>query len=253
VSETDMGMSGYVHRKSAPDPSAGHHDRGLDIASDSAQAYLRWIADLLLPHLGASALEVGSGHGSVTQHLARGRRFVATDLSDQCLAVLRSRFADWPNVEVRRMDLREIDIEETFDSTIIINLLEHIRDDSGALRALSERLNPGGACLIYVPALNWLYGDFDRDVGHYRRYSKRRLAAVVREAGLYPETLHYVNMLAIPAWALFSSKLVDRDDAQSVGHGLQFWDRVGVPLTRAVEQRVRPPMGLNLFCVARKV
>jgi 2-polyprenyl-3-methyl-5-hydroxy-6-metoxy-1,4-benzoquinol methylase len=245
-------MSGYVHPKAARDPSAGQHDCGLDIASDSAPAYLQWVADLFIPHLGASALEVGSGHGAVTQHLARGRRLVASDLSDSCLNILRSRFADWPNVEVRRMDLRELDLGQTFDSTVIINLLEHIEDDSGALRALGDRLNPGGNCLIYVPALNWLYGAWDRDVGHYRRYSKRRLAAVVREAGLEPMQLHYVNMLAIPAWVVFSSKLVDRGDARSVGRGLQLWDRVGVPLTQAIERRLRPPMGLNLFCVARK-
>jgi SAM-dependent methyltransferase len=245
-------MSCYVHPKSAPDPSAGHHDHGLELSGDSAPAYLRWIADLLIPHLGESALEVGSGHGSVTQYLAPGRRFLATDVSDACLSVLRARFAESPNVEVRRMDLREVDIDETFDSTIIINLLEHIHDDAGALRALRDRLNPGGSCLIYVPALNWLYGPFDRDVGHYRRYSKRRLSAVVREAGLRPMTLRYVNMLAIPAWALFSSKWLDRDDAKQVGRSLEFWDRLGVPLTRAIERRVPPPMGLNLFCVARK-
>jgi SAM-dependent methyltransferase len=246
-------MACYVHPKSAADPSAGQHDRDLDVAGDSAPAYLRWIADLLIPYLGASALEVGAGHGSVTQHLARGRRFVATDVSDSCLSALRSRFADWPNVEVRRLDLREVDMSETFDSTIIINLLEHIYDDAGALATLRDRLNPGGNCLIYVPALNWLYGAWDRDVGHYRRYSKRRLAAVVREAGLQPIKLRYVNMLAIPAWVLFSSRWLDRDDTQSVGRSLALWDRVGIPLTRSIERRVPPPMGLNLFCVARRV
>ena len=246
-------MACYVHPKSAADPGAGQHDRGLDVAGYSAPAYLHWIADLLIPYLGASALEVGAGHGSVTQHLARGRRFVATDVSDSCLSALRSRFADWPNVEVRRVDLRAVDMSETFDSTIIINLLEHIYDDAGALATLRDRLNPGGNCLIYVPALNWLYGAWDRDVGHYRRYSKRRLAAVVREAGLQPVKLRYVNMLAIPAWVLFSSRWLDRDDTGSVGRSLELWDRVGIPLTRSIERRVSPPMGLNLFCVARRV
>jgi 2-polyprenyl-3-methyl-5-hydroxy-6-metoxy-1,4-benzoquinol methylase len=249
---TDATMSRYVHRKAAPDPSAGQHTRGIDIADDSAPAHLRWIADQLIPHLGGSVLEVGAGRGAVTQHLAQGRRLVAADLSDACLSVLRARFADSPNVEVRRMDLRDIDVQETFDSAVLINVLEHIHDDCGALRALAAHLNPGGNCLVYVPAMNWLYGPFDRDVGHYRRYSKRRLAAVVREAGLRPVALRYVNMLAIPAWMAYSSRGMDRDDAHSVGRSLDLWDRVGVPLTRSLEQRVRPPIGLNLFCVARR-
>jgi SAM-dependent methyltransferase len=245
-------MACYVHPKSAADPSAGQHDFGLEMASDSAPAYLHWIADLMIPYLGASALEVGSGVGSVTQYLARGRRFVATDVSDSCLSALRSRFAGWPDVEVRRLDLRDVDMTETFDSTIVINVLEHIHDDAGALGALRDRLKSGGNCLIYVPAFNWLYGAYDRDVGHYRRYSKQRLAGVVREGGLRPVELRYVNILAIPAWVLFSLRWPTRDDTRRVGGSLRLWDRVGVPLTRSVERRVQPPIGLNLFCVARK-
>jgi 2-polyprenyl-3-methyl-5-hydroxy-6-metoxy-1,4-benzoquinol methylase len=245
-------MSCYVHPKAAFDPSAGRHDLWLDLASDSAPAHLRWVADLLIPYLGASTLEVGAGHGAITQHLARGRRLVATDLSDSCLSALRSRFADSPNVQVRRMDLRSIDVRETFDSVVLINVLEHIHDDRGTLRALSERLNPGGNCLIYVPAFNWLYGALDRDIGHYRRYSKRRLAAVASEAGLQPVALRYVNLLAIPAWSVYASARFHRHDTRSAGRSLNLWDRVGVPVTRAIEQRIQPPAGLNVLCVARK-
>jgi SAM-dependent methyltransferase len=245
-------MSCYVHPKSASDPSAGAHDFGLDIADDHASGYLRWIAELLTPHLGSSTLEVGSGHGAVTQYLAKGRRLVATDLSDACLTVLRARFADWPNVEVRRMDLRSLDVNETFESTVMVNVLEHIYDDAAAVRSLGERLTPGGNCLIYVPALNGLYGRQDRAVGHFRRYSKARLAAVVREAGLRPVSLRYVNALAIPGWVVFSLRWRGNGDAQRIGRSLDLWDRVGIPLTRALESRIAPPIGLNLFCVARK-
>lgn len=241
-----------MHRKSAADPSAGQHDNGLDVASDTSTAYLRWIADLLMPHLGASTLEVGSGHGAVTQYIAVGRRFVATDVSVACLDALHARFDAWPDVEVRPMDLRAIDIDETFDSAVMVNVLEHIYDDAEALRALASRLKPGGRCLIYVPALNWLYGPYDRDVGHYRRYSKRRLAAVARDAGLRPLALRYVNVLAIPAWMLLSLTWRGGGDMPRVGRGLDLWDRVGVPLTRALERTLPPPIGLNLFCVACK-
>jgi hypothetical protein len=59
-------------------------------------------------------------------------------------------------------------------------------------------------------------------------------------------------MLAVPAWVLFSSRLVDRDNPRRVGGIQRLWDRMGVPLTRAIERRVSPPVGLNLFCVARR-
>jgi SAM-dependent methyltransferase len=245
-------MSCYVHPKAAPDPSAGEHDRGLELNDEAAVGYLRWVAGMMIPYLGESALEVGSGHGGIAEQLAGGRRLVATDISDACLSILRSRFVGWPNVEVRRMDLRHLDIEENFTSIVIVNVLEHIYDDVGALRTLSRCLDRGGHCLIYVPALNWLYGEHDRDIGHYRRYSRRRLAAVVADAGLRPVKLHYVNMLGIPAWIAFSSRWLDRGNSAHVSRSLRLWDQVGVPLTSLIERRVHPPIGLNLFCAACK-
>jgi SAM-dependent methyltransferase len=246
--------SGYVHRKAAIDPSAEQHDLRLDLASDSMPGHLRRVAELLLPYLGESTLDVGAGLGAVTQYLAPGRRLVATDLADSCLSALRERFKDAPNVEVRRMDLRHMDIAETFDSAVLVNVLEHIEDDRGALCALSERLNAGGNCVIYVPAFNWLYGDMDRDLGHYRRYSARRLAGVAREAGLHPTVLCYANLLAIPAWAVYARRKTGQSqgDVDSAQRNLNLWERIGVPVTRALEQRVQPPIGLNLLCVARK-
>jgi hypothetical protein len=129
----------------------------------------------------------------------------------------------------------------------MINVLEHIEDDSGVLAGLRPLLSPGGAIVLYVPALNGLYGRWDRKVGHYRRYSRWRLREVANEAGLDVVELRYVNALAIPAWIAFSRTDVDRTQ----GVSLSIWDRTGVPLSRAVERRIRVPFGLNLLAVLR--
>jgi SAM-dependent methyltransferase len=243
-------MARYKHPRAAADPSAGAHDHALDAASEAAPNYLRWIAELCGAHLGESVLEIGSGLGSITQYLAEGRRVVATDISENCLTALEQRFADTPNVEVRRADLRNLDLGEQFDSVVLINVLEHIYDDAGALAALRGHLKPGGTCVVYVPALNGVYGPYDREVGHWRRYSKSRLRAVAREAGLTPVHIRYVNLLAIPAWVALSLGGI-KTDAGSVGRSLRVWDRYAVPLGRAVEGRIHPPIGLNLLCVSR--
>jgi 2-polyprenyl-3-methyl-5-hydroxy-6-metoxy-1,4-benzoquinol methylase len=236
----------YMHPQ-APTEAEGDHARALDVAVDSSPNYLRWIADLCRPHLGASVLEVGSGVGSITERLAQGRSMLATEISDDCLAALERRFANVSNVRVARLDLRDPAGDEQFDSVVMINVLEHIRDDAGALSDLRRLLRPSGTLVLYVPALNGLYGPWDRAVGHCRRYSKWRLREVARAAGLVTAELRYANLLAIPAWLAFSRTRVER----SVRGGLSLWDRTGVPLTRAIESRVRAPIGLNLLAVLR--
>jgi SAM-dependent methyltransferase len=240
--------SRYIHPKAIGLAEAeGDHDAGLDRASEAAPNYLRWIADLCRPHLGKSVLEVGAGNGSITQLFADGRRVLATDVSEGCVAALEERFRHTPTVEVAKADVRTVELDERFDSVLMINVLEHIEDDVGTLASVQRFLRPGGSIVIYVPALNGLYGRWDLKVGHRRRYSRWRLGEVFREAGLESIELRYVNILAIPAWAAFSRTSVDRTARGS----LTVWDRTAVPLGRLLESRIRMPIGLNLLGVGR--
>jgi 2-polyprenyl-3-methyl-5-hydroxy-6-metoxy-1,4-benzoquinol methylase len=239
----------YVHPKALATPAeSGEHDANLDVAGEESPNYLAWIGDLIRPHLGESVLELGAGIGSITTLYESGRRVVASDLSPGCVRALRDRFANSPNVTVVQQDLRELgDDDDRFESIVMINVLEHIEDDADALAALRSLLSPGGRIVLYVPALNGLYGPWDRKVGHYRRYSKWRLREVAAEAGLEIIELRYVNALAIPAWIAFSRTNVEKTQ----GRSLSLWDRTGVPVSRALERRVRMPVGLNLLAVLR--
>jgi 2-polyprenyl-3-methyl-5-hydroxy-6-metoxy-1,4-benzoquinol methylase len=237
----------YVHPKALARPAeSGEHDHNLDVADENSPNYLGWIADLVKPRLGHRVLELGAGIGSITRLYADGHEVLATDLSPYCVGAMRERFAAAPNITVVQSDLRELSASgERFDSILMVNVLEHIEDDAGVLSAMPSVLSPGGRIVIYVPALNALYGQWDRKVGHFRRYSKWRMHGVARVAGLDVVELRYVNALAIPAWAAFSRTEVDRTQ----GASLSVWDRTGVPVSRALEARIRPPLGLNVLAV----
>jgi 2-polyprenyl-3-methyl-5-hydroxy-6-metoxy-1,4-benzoquinol methylase len=240
---------GYIHPKAAGVVGEqSEHDAYLDVAEENAPNYLRWIADLCRPHLGARVLDVGAGTGAITAHYADGREIVAVEMSEWCIEALRRRFGTAPNVTVRHADLLQLpNEEEGFDSVVMINVLEHIENDAAALSVLSRVLNPGGRIVVYVPAFNGLYGAYDRKVGHCRRYARWRMLEVLNAANLEALSLRYVNALAIPAWLAFSRTNIERRPAGR----LAVWDRTGVPLTRFIESHLQLPFGLNLFCVAQ--
>jgi SAM-dependent methyltransferase len=240
----------YIHPKAAAlVEHEGEHDASLEISSESAPNYLSWVASLCNPHLGRRVLEVGAGIGAITARYEHGRDVVANDVSARCVTALRERFADRPNVRVEDRDLRSLELGERFDSVLMVNVLEHIIDDVEALKGLSRLLAPGGKIVVYVPALNGLYGPWDETIGHYRRYSIWRLREVFKQADLDPIELRWVNFLAIPAWAAFSRG--DVEDQGRSGKLLRLWDRTAVPVARFVESRVRVPIGLNVFGVGR--
>jgi SAM-dependent methyltransferase len=242
----------YVHPKAAAlVGQEGDHDADLELSGDSAPNYLSWVAELCGVRVGHRVLEVGAGLGAITARYERGREVVASDVSAPCVEALRQRFADHPNVRVEDRDLRDLGLEEQFDSVLMVNVLEHIADDVQALRGLGRVLVPGGNIVVYVPALNGLYGDLDYKIGHYRRYSVWRLREVFREAGLEPVELRWVNFIAIPAWAAFGRG--DVNDPHRSSKLLSLWDRTAVPAGRFIESRVRMPIGLNVLGVGRRL
>jgi 2-polyprenyl-3-methyl-5-hydroxy-6-metoxy-1,4-benzoquinol methylase len=224
------------------------HTANIDVAEDNAPNYLEWIAARCRPHLGQRVLEVGAGTGSITARFADGRQVLAVERDDWCIKELERRFAGSPNVTVRRADLSALADEGLrFDSVVMLNVLEHIEDDVAALESLRRLLAPGGRIVLYVPALNGLYGAFDRKVGHYRRYAPWRMRQVFAAAGLEQVDMRYMNILSVPAWWIFSRGNLERSSAGR----LSLWDRTGIPLGRRMESLIRVPFGLNLFCVAR--
>ena len=76
---------------------------------------------------------------------------------------------------------------------LCVNVLEHIADDVGALKAFKRILVPGGRVIVFVPAAAGCVRSADAELGHHRRYSKRTLRAAFTDAGLELIRLRYTN------------------------------------------------------------
>ncbi|MGE5290827.1 MAG: class I SAM-dependent methyltransferase [Micromonosporaceae bacterium] len=227
-------------------------DRALEnhLGGEEARNYRRYEYDIVAPHVGASMLEVGSGLGDFSaQFLPRLERLVVSDNDPYCVEQLVKRYEDDPTVQVLELALPcEIALERPVDTVVAMNVLEHITDHVAALRSLASVVTPGGRMVIWVPGYPQLYGDFDRKVGHVRRYTPKTLRAAVEDAGLSVEVLRPINMLGGIAWwfAVRRAK-VSYPNPKVV----KVYDRLVVPVTRLIERLVRPPFGQTVLCVAR--
>jgi SAM-dependent methyltransferase len=223
------------------------HSLGLEDLSQAVR-YRRYLFELIEPHLGDSVLEVGAGIGDFAAQLTGRRRLVVTDSDPFCLRALRERLGGRPEVEVRALNLPlEAATGAPVDSVVAINVLEHLEDDVGGLRALGSMALPGGNVVLLVPGYPALYGEFDRAVGHLRRYTPETLRRAVEAAGLQVAVLHPVNLLGGLAWWA-AVRIGGRTRPTPVL--LRLYDRVIVPLVRLSERRFAPPFGQSVICVA---
>ena len=245
-------MTGVEPPAGAAGAGAFSQATGRDVENSSGaeqRRYRAWQLELIAPHCGPELLEVGAGLGEFSAQFSGLRRHVVTDVDPGAVASMAARFRDRPEVEARRLDLAtgDLDIGEPVSTVVAINVLEHLEDDRGALRALARALQPGGRVVIWVPGYEQLYGDFDRLVGHVRRYTPATLQAAFEGAGLEPEVVKPVNLLGGIAWWL----TVRRGGVGTPRPGLvRVYDRVVVPVSRRLERLVRPPFGQSVLGVA---
>lgn len=175
-------------------------------AMGQMRAYPRYLFDQVASRLGERVWEIGVGHGQYTQWLREaGKVVLATDVDQDCLRLASERFADDPDVRTARVDLTDaatVRAQRDFqaDSILCFNVLEHIQDDAAALAWLRESVAPRAVLGLIVPAHGWLYGRMDAEAGHFRRYTRRSLAAVLGRSGWEVQKLRYINVLGAAGW-----------------------------------------------------
>ncbi len=221
-----------------------------DESGEYQQRYRRYQFELIARHCGSSVLEVGAGLGEFASQFTGLRRLVVTDVDPVCVAHMQRRFADRPEVEARQLDLQATPTNTgaLVSTAVAVNVLEHIERDSATLRSLARLVEPGGNIVLWVPGYMQLYGDFDRRVGHLRRYTPSTIRAAIVAAGLTPGEVRPVNLLGGIAWWL----AVRRGGVGGPRPGLvRIYDSVVVPVTKALESRLTPPFGQSVLAVAR--
>ena len=164
-------------------------------------------------------------------------------------AALRERLKDYPNAVVGTAQLDGTAAPGSYDTVVLLNVLEHIPDDRQALGDIYESLAPGGKLVLWVPAFEALYGKFDQRIGHYRRYRRDELLALVHHVGFQQVAARYTNLPGFFAWWLVVRVL---GRAPTAGRLASTYDRYFIPVIRHVERFVRPPIGQSLLVVAQR-
>ncbi len=217
-----------------------------------APNYHEWILREFSPYLGTKVVEVGAGSGTFSFILLRRpvEKLFAVEPSLEMYPLLVERFRG----DARVICLKELftDISAQyrgyFDSVMYINVLEHIENDEKELQHAHESLKDGGTICIFVPALQWLYGEHDRSVGHKRRYYKREMRDLLEKTGFEIITIHYFDIVGVLPWFLLMRVMRKR----LTGNNAAFYDAVVVPLMSRIESFISFPLGKNLVAVARK-
>lgn len=224
----------------------------LDVFSgaNNWKAYWKTFLD---PYVVGDVLEIGAGIGSNTLRLraSRQRRWVCLE-PDPVLAARLKAVVDHPgrdlHCEIVEGTIARIERRSQFEAILYLDVLEHIADERTELAEAAARLRRGGHLIVLAPAHDRLYSEFDRAIGHHRRYTKETLSLVM------PEGLELVRILYLDAvgLALSMSNRWLLKQAQPTAAQIRFWDRLVVPCSRVVDRVCNYRLGKSVLGIWRR-
>jgi len=109
------------------------------------------IVSTLGPTSGLRCLDLGSDNGVISLLLRkRGGRWASADLTDESVASIRELVGS--DVHLLRNHTLPFP-EAEFDSVVVVDMLEHMQDDSALISELARITKPGGRLVINTPHL----------------------------------------------------------------------------------------------------
>jgi hypothetical protein len=203
------------------------------------------------PHLGKRVLEVGAGIGANTPYLNRAATEWICLEPDGKMAESLAVGIQAGTIPANRAfagTISDLPPTPNFDTILYIDVLEHIQDDVVELSLAAERLCLGGKIIMVGPAHSWLFSEFDKSVGHFRRYSKKSVKALncSRLELTLVKQLDIVGILAS-----MSNRLALRQSMPNASQ-IALWDRYMVPISRWLDPLFFHLFGKSIMAVWQK-
>jgi SAM-dependent methyltransferase len=215
-----------------------------------ATRWKHYFASKICAYIKGNTLEVGAGIGANARFLITRDVTSLTLLEpDPELSAKIPENTDGIGIS-KRVITGDIDAltAERFDTIIYIDVLEHIEQSRQEIIKIRSLLNSGGNLIILVPAFQFLFNEFDKKIGHFRRYTRKSLREEVN-SHLNETALFYLDSCGF--FAALANKILLRKSEPTMVQ-VQFWDKILVPVSGILDLLVFRKFGKSLVGVFQK-
>ena len=148
--------------------------------------------------------------------------------------------------------------DRSFSMVLMLDVLEHLRDDRGAASGALRVLSPGGILVMTVPAYPFLWCDHDVALHHHRRYLRSSIRNVLHGAGFEILYLGHAYATVLPLVVLLRLLRRIRPRAApeaDIGEVHPLINQILLGILRLESRllrRIPLPFGSSILAVARR-
>jgi len=205
-------------------------------------------------------LDVGCGTGTILTYLAAYGNAQGVDIDEEAVGYCHERGL----LDVRLGAAATLPFDDgCFDLVTALDVLEHLEDDTAALREIGRVLRPGGQLLMTVPAHRFMWGDQDEVNMHQRRYVAAEVRDRLTATGFQVLRLSYINAFLFPPIAAVRllRRLEHRVRPQTAQQSdfrfpaprpLNFLLALIFGAEAPIVRRVNIPIGVSILALARR-
>lgn len=195
-------------------------------------------------------LEVGAGIGSNTVLMCEGTtgRWICLEPDPALAFQLERSLKGREQLQSHCGTLQTLVRQESFDTILYVDVLEHIEDDVAEMKEAAARLRPKGRIIVLSPAHQWLFTPFDASIGHFRRYNRSTLKKV-SPPGLVLEQMFYLDSCGIAAST--ANQLLLKQ-SMPTRKQIGIWDRWMIPVSKAMDPILGYSLGKSIVGIWRR-
>ncbi len=145
-------------------------------------------------------IDLGCGTGLLMTELQGYGMVNGVDISKDAIEFCKNKGLN--NVKVSDIENLEYS-DDSFDMVLLLDVLEHTKNDSRVLQEARRILKPNGKIIVFVPCFMFLWGITDVVSEHFRRYTLKEIRTLVVNQSLIILDSSYFNFLLFLPIAIF--------------------------------------------------
>jgi len=223
------------------------HYNGFELEHfDSASNFRKYQVSLILKYINGNFVEVGAGKGGLVPYYKKIPKSVTLlEPEKKLFKILKKKFYS-RKIKIKNHTVNKL--KSYYDTIIYYDVLEHIKKDLSEVRTASKKLKKNGYLIFNVPAYQSFFSEFDRSVGHYKRYNKKDFIDIEKKTNLKIEKLIYydsIGFLFLVLNKIFSLKQTN------LKNKIFLWNLL-IPVSKLIDFLTFNMFGKSLLCVFRK-